>query len=49
MALQILSELGRLDRDEDLQASRQRQKKNGEKDDDSDDYDPWAGMQQFVV
>jgi hypothetical protein len=37
MALQILSESGRLDRDEDLQAPRQRQEKNGKKDDDSDD------------
>jgi hypothetical protein len=51
VALQILSELGRLNREADLQASRQRQQMNGEKDDDDDengDYDPWSGMKQFI-
>jgi hypothetical protein len=45
VALQILSELGRLNREVDLHASRQRQEMNGEKDDEND---PWAGMKQFT-
>jgi hypothetical protein len=52
VALQILSKLGHLNREADLQASRQRQEMNGEKDDDDDDengdYDPWSGMKQFI-
>ena len=45
LALQILSELGRLDRNAELEASRQRHKNN---DDENDEYDPWARMRQFI-
>jgi hypothetical protein len=48
VALQILSELGRLNREADLEASRQRQEINGENDDENDDYDPWAGMKHYI-
>jgi hypothetical protein len=50
VALQILSKLGCLNREADLQASPQRQEINGEKDDDdkNGDYDPWSGMKQFI-
>jgi hypothetical protein len=45
VALQILSELGRLDRNAELEASRQRHEKNDDKD---DEYDPWARIRPFI-
>jgi hypothetical protein len=48
VALQILSELGDLDRNAELEVSRQGHANNDEKDDEDDEYDPWAGMRQFI-
>ena len=45
-ALQIVSYLGRLDRDEDLKASRGAAGDNS--DEANDDFDPWAGAKQFL-
>lgn len=42
-ALSIVSYLGRLDRKKDLEASR-----DANQDTEEDDYDPWAGVKQFL-
>jgi hypothetical protein len=48
VALQILSEMGRLDRNAELQVLRQRHEIIDENDDENDEYDPLAGMRQFI-
>jgi hypothetical protein len=50
VALQILSKLGLLDVKEEMQAASKLMKEEQDKDsrDDDDDYDPWAGMKQYI-
>lgn len=47
-AEKILSMLGRLDRDKDLQQAQDKKKDDGDQGNDEDDYDPWASIKQFV-
>jgi hypothetical protein len=46
-ALQIVSLLGRLDRDQQLEAAS-AEEENKSKDDDQDDYDPWATFKMQI-
>jgi hypothetical protein len=50
VALQILSKLGLLDVKEEMRAASKLMKEEREKHkrDDDDDYDPWAGMKQYI-
>jgi len=47
IALKILSKLGLLDRAVELEAASREEVSNNE-DDSDDDYDPWAGIKQFI-
>jgi hypothetical protein len=53
VALQILSKLGLLDVKEEMQAASKLMKEEQDKDntrrDNDDDYDPWAGMKQYII
>jgi hypothetical protein len=47
-ALQIVSLLGRLDRDQQLEAAASAEEEKKSKDDDQDDYDPWATFKMQI-
>lgn len=44
-ALEIVSLLGRLNREKEMKLAKERRKDN---DDDQENYDPWAGMKRFL-